>query len=150
MERLAAAVREHLGHEAQDIAQARQRLESDRERIESTIASLLDNMSAETRDIIEGRLGELRVEREQLKIRVAELERFSLQEAEAQDTVQEVGAFIAGLDHVLATHANEQRIAALRRCIEQLEVDAVGISRKLTLRSLPMQSSGACLEALSV
>jgi len=121
-ERLAASVREHLGHEAQDIAEARRRLAADRERIESTIASLLDSMTPKTRDLIEERLAQLRKDREQLKTRADELERLTLRQAEVQDVVQEVGAFLAGLTVALRGDINERRVAAIRRCIASIRV----------------------------
>ena len=142
MERLAAAVREHLGHEARDIAEARKRLEADRERTEATIASLLDNMSESTRDLIEERLGKLRAEREQLKVRAAELERLSLQEVEVQDMVREVGAFIAGLEVTLRRGPNPVRVASIRRCVSEVQMHSHGGKIALAIRTLPLLSCG--------
>lgn len=121
MDRLAEAVREHLGHEAQDIVEARERLGVDRERIESNISTLLDNISPKTRDLIEERLGELRKERDRLDSRSEELERVSVREAEVLDIVQELGAFIAGLEITLRQGVNDKRVATLRRCVERIE-----------------------------
>ncbi len=137
-DRLAAAVREHLGHEAQDIAEARKRLEGDRERIESTIAQLLDNMSPETREMIEERLSELRTERERLKVRAEELERVSVREAEVQDMVGQLWAFLAGLEATLREGVNDQRVAAVRRCISFIHTTA-GLERiEVLYQDLPL------------
>jgi len=141
-DRLAAAVRVQLGCEARDIAEARKRLDADRERIESNIAALLDNMSAETRDLIEERLGHLRKEREALKIRSAELERLSLREAEVQDMVQELAAFIAGLEVTLRQGVNDAKVAAIRRCVERVEVKPDGATIELAIRELPKPGCG--------
>ncbi len=135
-DRLAAAVREHLGHEAHDVAEARKRLETDRDRIESNIAALLDKMSVETRDLIEERLGYLRKQREQLKARSAELERLALREHEVQSLVQEYGGFIAGLEMTLRNESNDARVAALRQCVESLTL-SVDETRILSARTLP-------------
>lgn len=138
LEQLARSARNYLGHEAKDIAQSRTRFETDRARIDSNIATLLDNMSAETRDMIEERLADLRKQREQLKARAAELERIALHEAEVQDMVQDLGAFIAGLEVTLKQGNNDKRIAALRRCITEVRTEADCESAMITLRTLPI------------
>ncbi|MEQ9617517.1 MAG: recombinase family protein [Phycisphaerales bacterium] len=138
MERLAQAVRQHLGHEEEDVAAARERIETERKRIDENIGALLDNMTAETREMIEERLGELRVKREELKIRSAELERLALREHEVQDMVQELGAFIAGLEVTLRQGVNDVRMAALRRSIDECEIRGTDPGAMITVRVLPV------------
>jgi len=137
MDRLASAVREHLGHEAQDIAEARDRLDADRVRIEGIIAALLDNMTEESRDLIEERLGKLRMQREQLKSRSEELDRISVREAEVLDRIQELGEFIAGLEISLRQGINDKRMAALRRCIKIVRSKAGLDGMTLALHQIP-------------
>ncbi|MCA9280976.1 MAG: recombinase family protein [Phycisphaeraceae bacterium] len=143
LDRLAAAVREHLGHEATDIADARSRLEADRQRTDSNIAALLDNMSAETRELIEERLADLRKQRDRLKSRADELERLALKEAQVQDIVQDLGAFIAGLEVTLRQGVNDKRMAALRRCVMEVVVDSEPL--QLSIRILPLPGCEVCV-----
>ncbi|MEM7602854.1 MAG: hypothetical protein AAF357_15765, partial [Verrucomicrobiota bacterium] len=111
-------------------------LETDRENIDASIAAMLDNISTDTRDLIEQRIAVLRKQREGLRVRSAELDRLSLREAEVQDTVQELGGFIAGLDVMLAGSINDLRVAAIRRCITRIDVDRLG-SVSAEVRLLP-------------
>lgn len=60
-------LREHLGHEAQDIAETRRRLETNRENIDASIAAMLDNISADMHDLIGKRILVLRKQCEGLK-----------------------------------------------------------------------------------
>lgn len=140
MERLATAVREHLGHEAYDIAEAQHRLESGRENIDTSIAAMLDNISADTRDLIDERLAELRTERARLQARAEELERLTLKEAEVQDMVQELGAFTAGLESTLRQGVNDAKVAAIRRCVVAIRVPQEVSSPQADLLVLPHPS----------
>lgn len=139
MERLGAAVRAHLGDEAEDLVEARKRLEADRKRVESTIANLLDAMSGATRDLVEERLISLRDERESLRRRAAELERLALAEADVQDLIQDVGAFLAGLERTLREDAPDRRVAALRRCVESVTIEAADGAVRMEIRELPVE-----------
>ena len=138
MERLGTVVRTHLGEEAEDLSEARKRLESDRKRVDATIANLLDSMSSATRDLVEGRLLELRDERESLRRRAAELERLTLAEADVQDLIQEVGAFLAGLERTLREDVPDRRVAAIRRCVESVTIEAKDGAAHLVIRELPV------------
>jgi DNA invertase Pin-like site-specific DNA recombinase len=119
-EKLARAVREHLGHEAQDLEQASQRNKDERTEIERTIASLLDNMTESTRDLVVERLAELRDKRDRLSTRADEIDRLALQESEVQDTTDELWAFLSGLESTLREGVNDTKIAALRRCVQSV------------------------------
>ena len=136
MDRLAREVREALGHEAVDLADAQRRLDEDRTRVEGTIANLLDNLSNATRDLAEERLATLRVERERLARRAEELERLSLNEGRVRDTTHEVGTFLAGLDHTLRHAPGEHRKAAVRRCVEGITVRSDGEAIDLQAHTL--------------
>ena len=71
-------MREYLGCEARDIAEARQRLKTERESIDVSIVTMRDNISAGTRDLIEQQTEVLRKVRKGLKARAVELEGLSL------------------------------------------------------------------------
>ncbi len=145
LDRLAKAVREHLGHEDEDVAAARERIDAERERIDANIATLLDNMSAETREMIEERLADLRAQRETLRIRSAELERLALRENEMQDMVQELGAFIAGLEITLRQGVNDKKMAALRRWVQGVVVSSGAHRVETATRMLPIGGTQANL-----
>lgn len=138
---LAAAVRKHLGQETNDIAESRRRLDAEHDRIEANIAELLDNMSTDMRDMIQERLGVLRKERDDLKIRVGELERLALKADEVQDIVLELAQFIAGLELSLNQGVNDKRMAALRRCVTAIKLDKCSNAATIVLRELPLGSA---------
>ncbi len=135
---LAAAVRDHLGHESADIAEAGRRLERDRERIDQKIETLLDNLSDKTRELVEERLVQLRDDRDRLKTRADELERLALRDAEVHDLVLELRGFLAALEGSLRVGPNEQRVAALRRCVGSVLISAPQSPIDVFIRGLPM------------
>lgn len=137
MKNLAAVVRDRLGHEAADLAAARKRLKSDRAQLDAVIAALLDNMTPTTRDLAEERLTELRRQRTLLETRAAELERLSLGEAEVRDTVHDLGQFLAGLEHTLRHGFNEEKKAALRRCVKQVTLLDPAHAPEVSINELP-------------
>jgi hypothetical protein len=111
IERLAEAVRAHLGCEVRDVTKAVRMLDGQREQVDSKIAHLLDSMTPATRDLTEERLGELRRERRELEARRAELDRLTLRDAEVHDLVDEISDFLAGL----GTHSTRAATSVGRR-----------------------------------
>jgi hypothetical protein len=148
---LVDAVRAALGVEAADLASARERLETDRKTVESTIANLLDNITPATRDLVGERLGQLRKHRADLELRRVEIERLAGEQTQVQDTVQEISSFIDNLVFVLRHGVGEEKMTALRRCVETVLVDKAAGTAALHIRPLPAPSiSGTEAEVVGV
>jgi hypothetical protein len=139
---LTTAVREALGAEAADLGLARKRLEVDRARVQTSIANLLDNITAATRDLVEQRLGQLRVEHTRLEARAEELDRLAGEEGKVQETILELGRFLAGLEFTLNHGVGVEKMAALRRCVVKVTVEAQAGRTVLGLRVLPAVGAG--------
>jgi len=147
---LSRVVRDHLGAAANDLSEARQRVEKGRERIEATIRKLLDNISPSTRDMVEGRLAELRRERDALVTRGEELERMSAEEDEVQVVVQDVGRFLSSLPFTLEYGLPEEKKAALRQCIMAIEVCAPDNHMRIRVRLAPSAGESPRSEAIEI
>lgn len=119
---LIETVQQQAGTEIRDLASARQRLEIDRQKVEASIANLLDNISSRTRDLAEARLAELRRQREELQIRADEFERLAAQQHEVQVILHDIRKFLNSLDFTLRHGLPEERKAALRQCLLAIRV----------------------------
>lgn len=148
--RLTKAVLAHRGVKAKDLSEARRWADTERGRIESTIRTLLDSISPATRDLVEERLGELRAERERLAARSEELERMAGQQGEVKDTVHDLERFLAGLGWTLNHGVNEERMTALRRCVEAIRIDRTAGRAALMIRTLPSPALSAGTERVEV
>jgi DNA invertase Pin-like site-specific DNA recombinase len=136
---LTKTVQQHIGVEAQDVDAARKRVEADRQRIESSIANLLDNISTRTRDMAERRLAELRKERNALQVRGDELERLAGQQQAAQSVVLQVRRFLNSLEFTFRNGLPEERKLALRQCIQRIRI--VESHCKIAMNWLPAYST---------
>lgn len=135
--RLTKAVLAHRGVKAKDLSEARRWVEAERARIESTMRALLDSISPATRDLVGERLAELRAERERLATRSEELDRMAGQQGEVRDTVHDLERFLAGLEWTLTHGVNEERLTALRKCVEGIRIDKSAGRATLMVRALP-------------
>jgi hypothetical protein len=140
-EKMLAVVRTHLGVEAADLAQARKRLDADLAKVESTIANLLDHITERSRDMVEQRLSTLRSERTRLSRRGEELEHLALEQTHVADTGREVGKFLSGLAFTLHHGLPDERMSALRRCVQSIVVNRPESVATMTLRTLPRLGS---------
>jgi hypothetical protein len=140
-ELLVRAVREAVGVEAEDLGQARKRLETDRQRVQTSIANLLDNITAGTRNLAERRLAELRLEHTRLEARAGELERLAEEEGRVQETVHELARFIASLEFTLRHGVGVEKMTALRRCVVSARVERGDGRAVVSVRWVPGVSS---------
>jgi DNA invertase Pin-like site-specific DNA recombinase len=134
---LTEEVRKSIGTEASDLRDARTRLERERATAEKTIAAILDNSTPGTRDLAEGRLETLRRQRQELERRAGELERLALEERQVQDAVAEVGGFLAGLEFMLRHGTGEEKMPALRKCVQTVTVEKVSRRVLIGVADLP-------------
>jgi DNA invertase Pin-like site-specific DNA recombinase len=125
---------------AGDLIAARKRAESEHAQVEATIANLLDNLTPSTRDLVEHRLTTLREQRDALARRLEEIQRLAAEEKAAQEAAHDIAKFLASLDWTLRNGLGEERLTALRRCIERVVVDKPAGSAVLHIRPLPAPS----------
>ncbi len=122
-QKLAGAVKAQTGTEKEDITSARQRAQTELESITKIINNLLDNITETNRDHVDRRLNELATKKQQIEARLEELERLSLSQAEIDTIVTEDMQFLAGLEFTLHNGLPQEKLVALRQCIEKIGIN---------------------------
>ncbi len=141
-ENLLVAVREHLGTEAIDLAEARKRNQLEQADIDRKIANLLDNISASTRDMVEQRLDELRQQRQNLNDRIQQLDQLAGAESRVTEIANDVARFINDLEFTLEHGTNVEKQTALRRAILEIEMERPANFAGISFKSLPIAGIG--------
>jgi len=144
--KLVEAVRARVGAQADDLAEARQRVGAERQKLEAIIANLLDNLTADNRAFVDERLKELRERRDALSRRDEELESLELAEASIDATVEEPVAFLGKLAFTLREGLPQEKLVVLRQCVERVWIDKPTDTAKLRLRVVPVGPLGATAE----
>ncbi len=134
---LARAIRDIVGPGSEDLSEAKRRAEEELQAIGRTIAGLLDNITATNREYIDERLSKLEPRKEVVGRRIEELERMALSSSEIEVLVEETSAFVHGLEFVLGKGPPDERIRALRRCVEQVTIGEPATSGMMRIRSVP-------------
>ena len=101
------------------------------------IDNLLDNITETNREFVDHRLKDLTTQRQHLEARLEELDRLTATQAEIQSIVAEALKFLSGLDFTLRRGLPQEKLVALRQCIERIHVNQPGREVKITLRSVP-------------
>jgi len=133
-QKLAEAVKAQTGLEKEDITSARQRAQAELENITKIINNLLDNLTETNREHVDKRLNELTAKKQQIEARLEELERLSLSQAEIDMIATEGMRFLAGLDFTLRNGLPEEKLTALRRCIERIHINKPAKKAVLAIR----------------
>ena len=107
------------------------------ENITKIINNLLDNITETNRDHVDRRLNELTTKKQQIEARLEELERLSLSQAEIDTIVTEGMQFLAGLEFTLHNGLPQEKLAALRQCIEKIGVNKPAGEITLAIRTVP-------------
>ena len=147
-QKLAGAVKAQTGTEKEDITSARQRAQTELESITKIINNLLDNITETNRDHVDRRLNELATKKQQIEARLEELERLSLSQAEIDTIVAEGMQFLAGLEFTLHNGLPQEKLVALRQCIERIFIDKPAGIIKLRIRLVPAGNLQATEELL--
>jgi hypothetical protein len=121
--KLAEAVKAQVGSEAEEFVAARKRAQRQLNKIDKTISNLLDNITSANREFVDQRLGELKQQKHQLEARLEELDRLSLSRDEINGMVSDSMKFLAGLEFVLREGVPQEKLVALRQCVEKISVD---------------------------
>ena len=138
--RLAAAVKEQIGSENTDLGTARQRVQEETKRISGIIDNLLDNITETNRDFVDTRLRQLTAQRQQLESRLEELDRLSLSQDEIKAIVSNSMKFLASLAFTLREGLPQEKLVALRQCIERTHIDKPASKIKFEFRVIPSDS----------
>jgi len=101
------------------------------------ICNLLDNITATNREHVDNRLNELNKQRQQLESRLEELERLNMTQAEIKVLVSEAMQFISGLEFTLTQGLPQEKLVALRQCIEKITINKPAGEIKLTIHLIP-------------
>mgnify|MGYP001609918796 CR=1 FL=1 len=137
-QKLAEAIKAQTGIEKEDITSARQRAQAELENITKITNNLLDNLTETNRNLVDKRLNELTTNKQQIEVRLEELERLSLSQAEIDTITSEGMRFLAGLDFTLRNGLPEEKLTALRRCIEKIHINKPARKATLAIRLVPV------------
>ncbi len=135
--RLTGAVKEQMGSEREDFAEAKKRAEADQQRLAQTINNLLDNITPTNREFVDGRLKELTEQRQQLEARLEELDRLTATQAEIQAIVADAVRFLSALEFTLRKGLPQEKLTALRQCVTRIHINKPAGEIRITLRTIP-------------
>jgi hypothetical protein len=135
--KLAEAVKTQIGSEAEEFVAARKRAQRELSKIDKTINNLLDNITSANREFVDRRLGERQQLKLQLQTRFEELDRLSLARDEINSIVSDSMKFLAGLEFILREGLSQEKLVALRQCIEKISVNKPGGQIKLAIYLVP-------------
>jgi len=144
--KLAKLVKEQIGTEGDELTSAKERAEEELERIGTIINNLLDNITETNREFVDQRLAELTKQRQQLETRLEELDRLSMSQAEIKSIVDEAMQFLAGLEHTLHHGLPQEKLVALRQCVERIRINMPASKAGLVMRRIPVTSNGSMTE----
>jgi DNA invertase Pin-like site-specific DNA recombinase len=145
-QKVAEAIKAQIGTEKEDIAGARQRAGSELERVGGIINNLLDNITEASRQYVDKRLNELTQQKQQLEARIEELDRLSLSQAEVETIIADAMQFLSGLECILRQGLPQEKLVALRQCIEKVSINKPSGTVRLTVRSVPVGSLEGTVE----
>ncbi len=132
--KLAEAVKMQVNFEGEELVAARQRAQTEQEKTGRIIDNLLDNITPTNREYIDRRLNELKQRRQQIEARIEELDRISLSQAEIDNIVSDSMQFLSGLEFTLRQGLPQEKLVALRQCIEKILVNKPAGEIKLAIR----------------
>jgi len=146
--KLAEIIKQQTGSEKEDLSNARQRAEDELGRISKIIDNLLDNITETNREYVDKRLNELSKQKQQLEQRLEELDRLSISQEEIQEIVIDSMRFISALEFTLLKGLPQEKLVALRQCIEKIFIDKPAGIFKLKNRLVPVGNLQATEELL--
>ena len=146
-ERIAAALDEQLGGEITQIAKTQVRFKARIRAIDKKVRTMIDNITATNRELIDDRVGELTLERERLEQKPESLTHLLLSKEESEEIIAETARFVAALKSSLTDGPLDQRQGAIRRCVEQIVVNRNEGMCRITFRKIPMIVGGSLVVA---
>jgi len=144
--KLATVVKEQLGSEGSEVEVARQRAQEEQERIGGIINNLLDNITNENREFVDQRLKELSQQRQQLETRLDQLDRLDVSRAEIKVIVDDAMRFITGLEYTFSQGVPQEKLVALRQCIDRILINKPQNKITLNIHQIPTGNVRATCE----
>jgi hypothetical protein len=141
--RIAKAVKEQIGSEGEDLTAARKRAEAEFQEVTRIVNNLLDNITATNREHVDQRLKELANRRQRLESRLDELDRLSASQAEVKTTVGDAMKFLSGLEFTLRNGLPQEKLTALRQCVDRIHVNKPAAEVTIAIRTVPAAHLGA-------
>jgi DNA invertase Pin-like site-specific DNA recombinase len=146
--KLAKAVKTQVNYEGEELVSARKRAQTELEKIDQTINNLLDNITPINREYIDQRLNDLKQKKLQLDARLEELDRLSLSHDEIENIVSEAVQFLSGLEFTLSQDLPQEKLVALRQCIERIFINKPAGIIKMIIRLVPTGNLQATKELI--
>ncbi len=144
--RLAEAVKAQMGTEHEELGSARARGEAEHDRITRIIDNLLDNLTETNRQYVDERLEGLTDQRRQIEKRLEELDRLASSQAEITSIAADALKFLSGLAFTLREGLPQEKLVALRQCIQQVYINAPDRVARIRLFTVPAGSLTATEE----
>ena len=126
-----------VNFEGEELLTAVRRAQAKQEKIDKTIDNLLDNLTPTNREYVDQRLIELKQQKQQLKTRLEELNQLSLSQAEINSIVTDSMQFLSSLEFTLRQGLLQEKLVALRQCIEKIWVNKPAGKIKLAIYLVP-------------
>jgi DNA invertase Pin-like site-specific DNA recombinase len=121
--KLTEHIKDQIGLEQEDMASVRERVLEEKERIVKIINNLLDNITPTNREYVDKRLNTLKEQRQQLEVRLEELDQLYFSQAEFESIVTDSMQFLSSLELILHQGLAQEKLIALRQCIEKVWVN---------------------------
>jgi transcriptional regulator of heat shock response len=148
--KISALIKDQSGVEQENIEESQQRAKEELERISGIINNLLDNLTKANREYVDKRLTELNGQRKQLEERLRELDLLALSQVEIRTTVADTLKFISGLEYTLTQGLPQEKIVALRQCIERIWMNVPEKTIKIQMNALPNCSAITATDEIAV
>jgi hypothetical protein len=126
-----------MGSEDHHYEAARAQAEDERGRITGIINNLLDNITPDNREYVDERLRMLTEQRRQLETRLEELDHLAASQAEIKAITDDAMKFLSGLELTLHNGLPQEKLTALRQCIQRIRIDRPAGAIGITTRSVP-------------
>jgi hypothetical protein len=97
----------------------------------------LDNITETNRQFVDQRLQELTGQRQQLVGRLEELDLLTVSKVEVRPLVDDTMKFLSGLTAVLREGLPQEKLVALRQCIERIWIDKPAGQITMAIRIVP-------------
>ena len=149
--KIALKVKNQIRGESEDMAAARQRCQDELARISQIINNLLDNLTATNRTHVDQRLKKLASQRKQLENRIHELDNLAISQSQISEIVNESMHFISGLEFTLHQGLAQDKLLALRQCIERIRINKPEEIIRLMIREISTsQLTAICEQEISL
>lgn len=102
-----------------------------------------DSISPENRDVIDPRLKKLSEQRQTLEARLDELDRLTASQTEIRTVVSDTMRFLAALPFTLRDGVPQEKLGALRQCVDDVLVEESRTKVRIAIRSIPMGGNEA-------